>query len=63
MAIVAPLMQPKPPRLLPTLGLVVLWLALYFLWVAVRPTAPVVTTKPSRVSTTTTTAPLFKFKP
>ena len=64
MAIVAPLMQPKPPRLLPSLGLVVLWLALYFLWVAVRPTPPVVTTRPSKVATTTTTVPpLFRFKP
>jgi hypothetical protein len=61
---VAPLMQPKPPRLLPTLGLVVLWVALYFLWVAVRPTAPVVTTRPAKTATTTTTGePLFKVKP
>jgi hypothetical protein len=60
-------MVPKPPRLLPTLALAALWLALYFLWVAVRPTPPATTTRPtgrSAATTTTTTAePLFKFKP
>ena len=60
-------MQPKPPRFLPTLALAVLWLALYFLWVAVRPTPPATPTRPtgrSASTTTTTTAPpLFKFKP
>ena len=57
-------MPPKPPRLLPTLGLAVLWLLLYFLWLAVRP-EPVATTRPAtgRATTTTTIAPLFKFKP
>jgi hypothetical protein len=49
------------------LALAVLWVALYFVWVAVRPTEPTTTTEsPGRAasSTTTTTAPpLFKFKP
>ena len=56
-------MQPKPPRFLPTLALVVLWLAIYFVWVAVRPTGPAATTRPTRATTTTTAEPLFKFKP
>jgi hypothetical protein len=57
-------MPSKTPRFLPTLALVALWLALYFLWVAVRP-EPVATTRPTGRSTTTTTTavPLFKFKP
>lgn len=59
-------MPSKPPRFLPTLGLAVVWLLLYFLWVAVRPD-PVATTRPTSgraATTTTTTAPsLFKFKP
>jgi hypothetical protein len=44
--------------------LAALWLALYFLWVAVRP-EPVATTRPTGSSTTTTNLvpPLFKFKP
>ncbi len=59
-------MVPKPPRLLPTLALAALWLALYFLWVAVRPTPPATTTRPTgrpAATTTTTAEPLFKFKP
>jgi len=59
-------MPQKPPRFLTTLALIVLWLALYFLWVAVRPTEPPATARPARPSgstTTTTTGPLFKFKP
>ena len=58
-------MHAKTPRFLPTLGLIALWLALYFLWVAVRP-EPVTTTPTARTTTTTTTntvPPLFKFKP
>ena len=57
-------MPSKPPRFLPTLALAALWLALYFLWVAVRP-EPVVTARPTGGSPTTTTTvpPLFKFKP
>jgi hypothetical protein len=63
---VAPLMQSKPPRFLPTLALAVLWLAIYFLWVAVRPAPePATPTRPTKgsVTTTTTTVPLFKLKP
>jgi hypothetical protein len=61
-------MPSKPPRFLPTLALAALWLALYFLWVAIRPTEPTTTTQtPGRTatpsSTTTTVPPLFKFKP
>jgi hypothetical protein len=46
--------------------LAVLWLALYFAWVAVRPTEPTTTTKTqgrTASSTTTTVPPLFKLKP
>jgi hypothetical protein len=58
-------MPSKPPRFLPTLGLVALWLLLYFLWVAVRPEPPATTARPTagRPTTTTTAQPLFKFKP
>ena len=58
-------MVSKPPRFLPTLALAVVWVLLYFVWVAVRPTPPVTTpTRSTRASTTTTTiAPLFKLKP
>jgi hypothetical protein len=59
-------MVPKTPRLVPTLALAALWLALYFLWVAVRPAPPATTTRPtgrSSATTTTTAQPLFKFKP
>jgi hypothetical protein len=62
-------MPSKPPRFLPTLALAVLWVALYFVWVAVRPSAEPTTATQTRgrtaaTSTTTTTAPpLFKFKP
>jgi hypothetical protein len=59
-------MPSKPPRFLPTLALAVLWLALYFVWVAVRPTGPTTTTKTqgrTASSTTTTVPPLFKLKP
>ena len=57
-------MPSKPPRFLPTLALMALWLALYFLWVAVRPAEPTATTRPAGRSTTTTTVePLFKLKP
>jgi hypothetical protein len=57
-------MVSKPPRFLPTVALALLWVALYFLWLAVRPD-PAATTRPTPLSTTTTTtaAPLFKFKP
>jgi hypothetical protein len=62
-------MPSKPPRFVPTLALAVLWLALYFVWVAVRPTEPTTATKTEgRTATTssttpTTTPPLFKLKP
>ena len=60
-------MPSKPPRLLPTLALAALWLTLYFVWVAVRPTEPATTTQtPGRTapsSSTTTVPPMFKFKP
>jgi hypothetical protein len=60
-------MPSKPPRFLPTLALAALWVALYFVWVAVRPTEPVTATRtPGRTATSTTTTtvpPLFKFKP
>jgi hypothetical protein len=59
-------MPSKPPRFLPTLALAALWLALYFVWVAVRPTEPTTATQTqgrTATSTTTTVPPLFKFKP
>jgi hypothetical protein len=59
-------MPSKPPRFLPTLALAVLWVALYSLWIAVRPTETTTTTKNpgwTASSTTTTVPPLFKFKP
>jgi hypothetical protein len=62
-------MPSNPPRFLPTLALAALWLVLYFLWVAVRPTEPATTTRtrggiPATQSSTTTTAPpLFRLKP
>ena len=58
-----------PPRLLPTLALALLWVALYSLWLAVRPvettTTSTVRNNGGTVSSTTTTTvrPLFKFKP
>jgi hypothetical protein len=61
-------MPSKPPRFIPTLALAALWLALYFVWVAVRPTEPTTATRTegrtATSSTTTTTTPsLFKLKP
>jgi len=62
-------MPSKPPRFLPTLALAVLWVALYFVWIAVRPATDATTGTQTRgraaaSSTTTTTAPpLFKLKP
>lgn len=61
-------MPPKPPRFLPTLALAALWLALYFVWVAVRPTVEPATATQTRgrsatTSTTTTVPSLFKLKP
>jgi hypothetical protein len=63
-------MPSKPPRFLPTVALAALWLVLYFVWVAVRPTEPTATTTQTRgrtpavqSSTTTTAPPLFKLKP
>jgi hypothetical protein len=45
----------------------VLWLALYFVWVAVRPTEPTAATqtrgRTGASTTTTTIPPLFKLKP
>jgi hypothetical protein len=62
-------MPPKPPRFFPTLALAALWLALYLLWVVVRPPEPDATTQrrgrtpQAESSTTTTGPPLFKIKP
>lgn len=58
-------MPRKPPRFFPTLALIALWLALYFLWIAVRPEPVVVAREPGGpASTTTTTVPaLFRLKP
>jgi hypothetical protein len=61
-------MPSKPPRFLPTLALAALWLALYFVWVAVRPTESTTATQTkgrtaTSSTTTTTTPPLFKLKP
>lgn len=60
-------MSSKPPRFIPTLALAALWLALYFVWVAVRPTEPTTATRTegrTATSSTTTTIPsLFKLKP
>jgi hypothetical protein len=63
-------MPPKPPRFLPTVALAVLWLALYFLWLAVRPDPAAVTQPPERptpasatTTTSTTPRPLLKLKP
>jgi hypothetical protein len=58
-------MPAKTPRFVPTLGLIALWLAVYFLWLAVRP-EPVATTRPTGSTTTTTTntvPPVLKLKP
>jgi hypothetical protein len=63
-------MPSKPPRFLPTVALAVLWLTLYFVWVAVRPAAEPTTatqtkgrTAATSSTTTTTVPPLFKLKP
>lgn len=58
-------MPRKTPRFLPTVALAALWLALYFLWLAVRPEPLAVTQQPVRPAsaTTTTVPPVFKFKP
>jgi len=62
-------MPSKPPRFLPTVALAVLWLVLYFVWVAVRPQPPATTiSRPAgrsapTTTTTTTAPPLFRFKP
>ena len=58
-------MPAKTPRFLPTLALIALWLAVYFLWLAVRP-EPVAPTLPPDVqlsTTTTTVSSPFTFKP
>ena len=59
-------MPAKTPRFVPTLGLIALWLAVYFLWVAVRP-EPVTTTRPTGSTGSTTTTnnvpPVLKLKP
>ena len=61
-------MRPKPPRFLPTLALAALWLALYLVWLAVRPTEETTVARtrgstPAAESTTTTAPSLFKLKP
>jgi len=61
-------MPNQPPRFLPTLALAVLWLVLYFVWLAVRPephpaTPTRQTGRTATTTTTTTTPPLFRFKP
>ena len=62
-------MSSQPPRFLTTVALAALWLALYFVWVAVRPTAEPTTATQTKgrtaqtSSTTTTVPPLFKLKP
>lgn len=56
-------MPSKSPRFVPTLGLIALWLAVYFLWVAVRPEPVATPTRPTAGSTTTTKPPLLKLKP
>jgi len=58
-------MSTKTPRFLPTLALAALWLAVYFLWVAVRPepVAPVTPADVQSSTTTTTVSSPFKFKP
>jgi len=64
-------MPRQPPRFLPTVALAVLWLVLYFVWVAVRPAPPGATTtsttrqsgRSAPTTTTTTAPPLFKLKP
>jgi hypothetical protein len=59
-------MSRTPPRFLPTVALAALWLALYFLWLAVRPESVVVVTRQSgrpAAATTTTVPPVFKLKP
>ena len=62
-------MPGTPPRLAPTLALAVTWLAVYLLWLAVKPDGEVkTTTKPGTVvSTTATTAkplvPPIRLKP
>jgi len=50
------------------LALAVLWVALYSLWIAVRPTETTATKtqnsgRTASSTTTTTVPPLFKFKP
>jgi len=45
-------MPAPPPRLVPTLALAVLWVALYLLWLAVKPSEPA---PPDRTTATTTT--------
>ena len=48
--------MPAPtPRLVPTLALIVLWVALYLLWVAVKPSEPVPPDRTTATTTTTTT--------
>ena len=60
-----PFMSSKPPRFIPTLMLAALWLALYFVWVVVRPTEPTTATRTEgRTATSSTTTPsLFRLKP
>ncbi len=59
-------MPRNPPRFVATVALAVLWLALYFVWLAVRPEPAVITRqsgRPASVTTSTTVPPLIKFKP
>jgi hypothetical protein len=60
-------MARQPPRFLPTVALAMLWIALYFVWIAVRPEPASVTRQSGRpapaTATTSTTVPPIKFKP
>ena len=49
-------MPSPPPRLAPTVALAVLWLALYLLYLSVKPEAPA---SPERDGATTTTTSLI----
>ncbi len=59
-------MPRHPPRFFPTVALAVVWLALYVVWIAVRPDPAAITRqsgRPASPTTSTTLPPLIKFKP